>query len=80
MLADRDQAEDAAQEVFAVACRDIGSLKSKDRFAAWLAAICRDASAEKSETDTLANRTARLFVAGLWKWEIAFLKPSEQNR
>jgi len=44
MLADRDLAEDAAQEVFAVACRDIESLKSKDRFAAWLAGICRNVS------------------------------------
>ena len=42
MLADRDQAEDAAQEVFALACRDIGSLKSKERFGAWLAGICRN--------------------------------------
>ncbi len=42
MLADRDQAEDAAQEVFAVACRDIGSLKSEERFGAWLAGICRN--------------------------------------
>jgi len=42
MLADRDLAEDAAQEVFAVACRDIGSLKSKERFGAWLAGICRN--------------------------------------
>ncbi|TKJ35411.1 MAG: hypothetical protein CEE38_14645 [Planctomycetes bacterium B3_Pla] len=44
MLADRDLAEDAAQEVFAIACRDIGSLKSKERFAAWLASICRNIS------------------------------------
>jgi RNA polymerase sigma-70 factor (ECF subfamily) len=44
MLADRDLAEDAAQEVFAVACRDLGSLKSKERFAAWLAGICRNVS------------------------------------
>jgi len=44
MLADRDLAEDAAQEVFAVACRDIGNLKSKERFAAWLAGICRNVS------------------------------------
>jgi RNA polymerase sigma-70 factor (ECF subfamily) len=43
-LADRDLAEDAAQEVFAIACRDIGSLKSKERFAAWLAGICRNVS------------------------------------
>ena len=44
MLSDRDLAEDAAQEVFAIACRDIGSLKSKERFAAWLAGICRNIS------------------------------------
>jgi RNA polymerase sigma-70 factor (ECF subfamily) len=44
MLANRDLAEDAAQEVFAIACRDIGSLKSKERFAAWLAGICRNIS------------------------------------
>jgi len=42
MLADRDLAEDAAQEVFAIACRDLRSLKSKERFAAWLAGICRN--------------------------------------
>ena len=42
LLADRDLAEDAAQEVFAVACRNIGNLKSKERFAAWLAGICRN--------------------------------------
>ena len=44
ILADRDLAEDAAQEVFTVACRDIESLKSKARFAAWLAGICRNVS------------------------------------
>ena len=44
MLADRNLAEDAAQEVFAIACRDLRSLKSKERFAAWLAGICRNVS------------------------------------
>ena len=44
MLADRDLAEDAAQDVFAIACRDLRSLKSKERFAAWLAGICRNIS------------------------------------
>jgi len=42
VLADRDLAEDAAQEVFAIACRDLASLKSKDKFGAWLAGICRN--------------------------------------
>jgi len=42
MLTDRDLADDAAQEVFTIACRDIGSLKNKEKFAAWLAGICRN--------------------------------------
>jgi len=42
MLADRDLAEDAAQEVFAVACRELTRLKHKDKFGAWLAGICRN--------------------------------------
>jgi RNA polymerase sigma-70 factor (ECF subfamily) len=37
-------AEDAAQETFAVACRDLSKLKNKDKFAAWLAGICRNVS------------------------------------
>ncbi len=44
MLADRDLAEDAAQEVFVIACGDLRTLKSKERFAAWLAGICRNVS------------------------------------
>ncbi len=60
MLADRDLAEDAAQDVFAIACRDLRSLKSKERFAAWLAGICRNVSrqmlrANKSRPVALAN-------------------------
>ncbi len=60
MLADRDLAEDAAQEVFAIACRDLRSLKSKERFAAWLAGICRNVSrqmlrANKGKPVALAN-------------------------
>ena len=50
ILANRDLAEDAAQEVFAIACRDIGSLKSKKRFAAWLAGICRNTSRQMLRT------------------------------
>jgi RNA polymerase sigma-70 factor (ECF subfamily) len=40
-LADHHLAEDAAQEAFAVACRDLGRLRQMDRFAQWLGAICR---------------------------------------
>ncbi len=42
VLGDRQLAEDAAQEVFAIACKDIADLKSKEKFAAWLAGICRN--------------------------------------
>ena len=51
MLADRDLAEDAAQEVFAIACRDLANLKSKERFAAWLAGICRNISRQMLRTN-----------------------------
>ena len=44
ILASRDRAEDVAQETFAIACRDLPTLKSKDKFAAWLAGICRNLS------------------------------------
>lgn len=53
MFADRNLAEDAAQEAFAVACRDIGSLKSKERFAAWLAGICRNVSRQMLRTKNI---------------------------
>ena len=41
---DRHLAEDAAQEAFAVACRDLGRLRQADKFAPWLIAICRKAA------------------------------------
>ena len=50
MLGYPADAEDAAQEAFAVACRDIGSLKSKERFAAWLVGICRNVSRQMLRT------------------------------
>ena len=41
-LGDKHAAEDAAQEVFAIACRDLASLRSRDKFGAWLGGICRN--------------------------------------
>jgi hypothetical protein len=35
-------------------------------------------NAGKHETEKLAGRTARLFVAGVSKWEIVFLRPEEK--
>jgi len=42
VLGDRHSAEDAAQEVFAIACHQLASLKHRDKFGAWLAGICRN--------------------------------------
>ena len=41
-LADRHLAEDAAQEAFAIACRELDGLRRADRFASWLRGICRN--------------------------------------
>jgi len=41
-LGDKHAAEDAAQEAFAVACRDLRSLRDKAKFGAWLGGICRN--------------------------------------
>jgi RNA polymerase sigma-70 factor, ECF subfamily len=40
-LSDRHLAEDAAQEAFAIVCRDLVRLRRNDRFVHWLNAICR---------------------------------------
>ena len=42
VLGDRDLADDAAQETFAIACQNLGTLRHRDKFAAWLASICRN--------------------------------------
>ena len=44
VLADRHLAEDAAQEAFARACDNLGKLRQPDKFASWLASICRNAA------------------------------------
>jgi RNA polymerase sigma-70 factor (ECF subfamily) len=42
IIGDRHLAEDAAQQTFAKAIRKLPQLKNKDKFTAWLAAICRN--------------------------------------
>jgi len=51
VLFDRDQAQDIAQETFAVACRKLVHLKKPERFSGWLATICRNLA-----IDTLRRR------------------------
>lgn len=42
ILLNRDQAQDAAQQTFVKACEGLADLRRTDRFAPWLAAICRN--------------------------------------
>ena len=42
ILTDRSLAEDAAQETFAIACQQLVRLKQPEKFASWLAGICRN--------------------------------------
>jgi len=48
-LSDRDLAEDAAQEAFYVAFRDISKLKKANRFGRWLSKICRNISSDMAK-------------------------------
>jgi RNA polymerase sigma-70 factor, ECF subfamily len=40
ILSDRHLAEDAAQEAFAVACRELRRLRRAEKFAGWLRVVC----------------------------------------
>ena len=42
VLMDHHLAEDAAQEAFAAACRQLAKLKKPERFGPWIVAICRN--------------------------------------
>ena len=50
VLSEHQLAEDAAQECFARALVNLRSLKNKDRFAPWLAAICRNVAKDMVTT------------------------------
>ena len=47
---DKDLAQDAAQETFAIACQRINSLKDNTKFGAWLAGICRNVAKQMLRT------------------------------
>jgi len=57
VLGDRDLADDAAQETFAIACQKLGTLRRRDKFAGWLASICRNTARNilrsKSKTEAV---------------------------
>ena len=56
-MGDKHSAEDAAQEVFAIACRDLRSLRDRDKFGPWLGGICRNVTKQMLRVKT---RTAPL--------------------
>jgi RNA polymerase sigma-70 factor (ECF subfamily) len=57
IIGDRHLAEDAAQQTFAKAVRQMPHLKNKSKFAAWLAVICRNVALD------LARRKEKLHTA-----------------
>jgi RNA polymerase sigma-70 factor (ECF subfamily) len=60
ILSDHQLAEDAAQESFARALVNLRSLKNKNRFAPWLASICRNVA-----KDMVATRARRINAENL---------------
>jgi RNA polymerase sigma-70 factor (ECF subfamily) len=56
-LCDRDLAEDAAQEAFLVAFRDLSKLKKPGRFGRWLARICRNVASDMAKARIRDKRT-----------------------
>ena len=60
VLADLQLSEDAAQESFAIACRDLRRLKRRDKFGPWIAGICRNVSRQ------MGRSTARLVWLGFF--------------
>ncbi len=65
--ADRHLAEDAAQEAFVIACRELAGLRRAERFAPWICTIAR----------RVAVRMAR--KGGYWSAEPAAGKPPARS-
>lgn len=60
VLSDHQLAEDAAQESFARALVNLRNLKNKNRFAPWLAAICRNVAKDMVKAKAKQNSTEDL--------------------
>ena len=56
VLFDPHLAEDAAQETFAVACRNLSQLQRDDRFRQWLAGICRNIARKMAGTKAACGK------------------------
>ncbi|MHC4338270.1 MAG: RNA polymerase sigma factor [Planctomycetota bacterium] len=94
VLGDRHLAEDAAQQVFAKAALKLPQLKNKNKFAGWLAVICRNIArdiardAKKLRTteqlsavaaESLGPRSQQDDVAGVVREAIAELSASQRE-
>jgi RNA polymerase sigma-70 factor, ECF subfamily len=63
IVPDYGLAEDIAQQSFVAACENLGSLRNKEKFAAWLSAICRNvayANLAKSQRENVSIDEASL--------------------
>jgi RNA polymerase sigma-70 factor (ECF subfamily) len=89
MLGDKDLADDAAQETFATACYKLGTLRRSDKFAGWLASICRNTARnilrskrkteagdfqERTENEKMGEDRRDLIREAVWK-----LRPAERE-
>ena len=72
-LRDVHLAEDAAQEAFAVACKNLSKLREPDKFAQWLGTICRHTASQ------LAQRRLN-FEANIEQNQAAENSPSGDDR
>lgn len=61
-LSDHCLAEDAAQDAFTIACRDLGRLRRADKFAGWLGGICRKV-ARRSARSNRRHRAQQATIA-----------------
>jgi RNA polymerase sigma-70 factor (ECF subfamily) len=63
VVADRHLAEDAAQEAFVVACRELARLRSSERFVSWICTIVKRIALRMAQTGRNCRSLERTPVA-----------------
>ncbi len=63
ILLDHHLAEDAAQETFAVACRNLKTLKRPESFGAWVGTICRNVAKDMLHELPRQRKTAEKYAS-----------------
>ena len=89
MLGDKDLADDTAQETFAIACQKLGTLRHSNKFAGWLASICRNTARnilrskikteagdfqKRTESENIEEHRRDLIREAVWK-----LRPADRE-